>query len=299
MAWRRERTKEHTKINKRSLVTCYSLACVPAYSFRYTIPPYSLRRIVSVEHSPACNSGVPVRRIVSHSSGVPAQLPGQKETLHCDRQRKPGLSRAMGNVCRASGKERSASKSGKFISRAKTLQTAVNVSKGNKEKREKRKKKKRKQKTRETVGAQRHVYHHQTSPHDNSKTRHALTTSKSCRSDVPIILPGWECHTRGSWSTPTVPECLYGGRPRWLGTIVTRSTPHSNMVAERSSASGVQRPDSPQNPCSVLKAEPAVEAQAADDAASGNPTACCTESGWQTNPSTSSVSRRVRRAGSP
>ena len=39
--------------------------------------------------------------------------------------------------------------------------------------------------------------------------------------------------------------------------------------------------------------------QQADDIASGNPTACCTESGWQTNPSTPSVSRRVRRAGSP
>ena len=45
-------------------------------------------------------------------------------------------------------------------------------------------------------------------------TRHDINhstcnnASKSWRSDVPIILPGWEHHNGGSWSKPTVHPCL-------------------------------------------------------------------------------------------
>ena len=42
-----------------------------------------------------------------------------------------------------------------------------------------------------------------------TSTNHSTitTTTKSWRSDVPIILPGWECHTGGSRSKPTVHRC--------------------------------------------------------------------------------------------
>ena len=73
--------------------------------------------------------------------------------------------------------------------------------------------------------------------HDHSlvfTARHS--TSTSWRSDAPIILPGWEYHTRGSWLTSTVPKCLYGGR-LWMAltdcTKVHAATAHSNMVAEQ------------------------------------------------------------------
>ena len=53
-----------------------------------------------------------------------------------------------------------------------------------------------------------------TTPSDVFKIRNTLTTRKNWHFDAPIILPGWEC-TRGSRSTPTVPECLCGGKP-WV-----------------------------------------------------------------------------------
>ena len=46
------------------------------------------------------------------------------------------------------------------------------------------------------------------------------TTRKSWRSDTPIILPGWECHTGGSRSKPTVHRC----RPKTGGCgLLTRT----------------------------------------------------------------------------
>ena len=60
------------------------------------------------------------------------------------------------------------------------------------------------------------------------------TTRKSWRSDAPIILLGWECHTGGSRSKPTVHRC----RPKTGGCgLLTRThdepTKKNNMVAER------------------------------------------------------------------
>ena len=48
---------------------------------------------------------------------------------------------------------------------------------------------------------------HFPSPHVNLTTRNHSTTRKSWRSDAPIILPGWEYHTGGSRSKPTVHRC--------------------------------------------------------------------------------------------
>ena len=53
-----------------------------------------------------------------------------------------------------------------------------------------------------------------TTPSGGFEIRNTLTARKNWRCDAPIILPGWEC-TRGSRSTPTVPECLCGGKP-WV-----------------------------------------------------------------------------------
>ena len=48
---------------------------------------------------------------------------------------------------------------------------------------------------------------HFPSHHVNLTTRNHSTTRKSWRSDAPIILPGWEYHTGGSRSKPTVHRC--------------------------------------------------------------------------------------------
>ena len=58
------------------------------------------------------------------------------------------------------------------------------------------------------------------SPHVNMSISNHSTTRKSWRSDAPIILPGWECHTGGSRSKPTVHRC----RPKTGGCgLLTRT----------------------------------------------------------------------------
>ena len=58
------------------------------------------------------------------------------------------------------------------------------------------------------------------SPHVNMSISNHSTTRKSWRSDTPIILPGWECHTGGSRSKPTVHRC----RPKTGGCgLLTRT----------------------------------------------------------------------------
>ena len=65
------------------------------------------------------------------------------------------------------------------------------------------------------------------------------STSTSWRSDAPIILSGWEYHTRGSRLTSTVPECRHGGR-LWMAhqhhhrqhKSPRKTTTHSSMEAE-------------------------------------------------------------------
>ena len=61
---------------------------------------------------------------------------------------------------------------------------------------------------------------HFPSSHVNLTTRNHSTTRKSWRSDAPIILPGWEYHTGGSRSKPTVHRC----RPKTGGCgLLTRT----------------------------------------------------------------------------
>ena len=94
-------------------------------------------------------------------------------------------------------------------------------------------------------------------------TRHHARTKKrahtSWRSDVPIILPGWERYTGGSWSKPTVHLCLacQGGcglltEQSPQSTTTTTNEPNntshetmkSRMVAERKLQTHVrQEPD--------------------------------------------------------
>ena len=60
--------------------------------------------------------------------------------------------------------------------------------------------------------------------HDNNNHCTSKHASKSWRSDVPIILPGWEHHTGGSRSKPTVHPCPL----RWRGCGLLISTPTHN-----------------------------------------------------------------------
>ena len=56
-------------------------------------------------------------------------------------------------------------------------------------------------------------------------TTTTTTTTKSWRSDTLIILPGWECHTGGSRSKPTVHRCPQGGRGCGLLAKSTTTSP--------------------------------------------------------------------------
>ena len=59
------------------------------------------------------------------------------------------------------------------------------------------------------------------------------TTTKSWRSDTLVILPGWECHTGGSRSKPTVHRCSQSGRRLW--GLLAKSTTTSPMAQSQCS----------------------------------------------------------------
>ena len=61
------------------------------------------------------------------------------------------------------------------------------------------------------------------SPPVSSMLTTTTTTTKSWRSDTLIILPGWECHTGGSRSKPTVHRCSQSGRRLWVAQSTTTS----------------------------------------------------------------------------
>ena len=69
----------------------------------------------------------------------------------------------------------------------------------------------------------------------NHLRNHANHARKSWRSDVPIILPGWERHTGGSWSTPTVHRADFG--PEAVG-----SSNHKLLMSQTSIPTGGQVP---------------------------------------------------------
>ena len=56
------------------------------------------------------------------------------------------------------------------------------------------------------------------------------TTTKSWRSDTLIILPGWECHTGGSRSKPTVHRCSQSGRRLWVARQVHNHEPNGSAA---------------------------------------------------------------------
>ena len=60
------------------------------------------------------------------------------------------------------------------------------------------------------------------------------TTTKSWRSDTLIILPGWECHTGGSRSKPTVHRCSQSGRRLWVARQVHNHEPNGSAAVRQS-----------------------------------------------------------------
>ena len=59
------------------------------------------------------------------------------------------------------------------------------------------------------------------------------TTTKSWRSDTLIILPGWECHTGGSRSKPTVHRCSQRGRRLWVARQVHNHEPNGSATMQQ------------------------------------------------------------------
>ena len=59
------------------------------------------------------------------------------------------------------------------------------------------------------------------------------TTTKSWRSDTLIILPGWECHTGGSRSKPTVHRCSQSGRRLWVARQVHNHEPNGSATMQQ------------------------------------------------------------------
>ena len=68
------------------------------------------------------------------------------------------------------------------------------------------------------------------SPPDSSML---TTTTKSWRSDTLIILPGWECHTGGSRSKPTVHRCSQSGRRLWVARQVHNHEPNGSAAMQQ------------------------------------------------------------------
>ena len=66
-----------------------------------------------------------------------------------------------------------------------------------------------------------------------SSMRTTTTTTKSWRSDTLIILPGWECHTGGSRSKPTVHRCSQSGRRLWVARQVHNHEPNGSVTVQQ------------------------------------------------------------------
>ena len=66
-----------------------------------------------------------------------------------------------------------------------------------------------------------------------SSTITTTTTTKSWRSDTLIILPGWEYHTGGSRSKPTVHRCSQSGRRLWVARQVHNHEPNGSAAVRQ------------------------------------------------------------------
>ena len=64
-------------------------------------------------------------------------------------------------------------------------------------------------------------------------TTTTTTITKSWRSDTLIILPGWECHTGGSRSKPTVHRCSQSGRRLWVARQVHNHEPNGSAAVHQ------------------------------------------------------------------
>ena len=64
-------------------------------------------------------------------------------------------------------------------------------------------------------------------------TTTTTTTTKSWRSDTLIVLPGWECHTGGSRSKPTVHRCSQRGRRLWVARQVHKHEPNGSATIQQ------------------------------------------------------------------
>ena len=64
-------------------------------------------------------------------------------------------------------------------------------------------------------------------------TTTTTTQAKSWRSDTLIILPGWECHTGGSRSKPTVHRCSQSGRRLWVARQVHNHEPNGSAIVQQ------------------------------------------------------------------
>ena len=70
-------------------------------------------------------------------------------------------------------------------------------------------------------------------PVSSMLTTTTTTTTKSWRSDTLIILPGWECHTGGSRSKPTVHRCSQSGRRLWVARQVHNHEPNGSAAVHQ------------------------------------------------------------------
>ena len=88
-------------------------------------------------------------------------------------------------------------------------------------------------------------------PYTTATIPRATAQSKSWRYDVPIILPGWELHTGGSWSKPTVHPCLV--RQGGCGLLTQQHSTDAQMSPTLQHGSGATVATVPQSLRSVHK----------------------------------------------
>ena len=94
------------------------------------------------------------------------------------------------------------------------------------------------------------VQQNTTTRHDNNHST-CNNASKSWRSDVPIVLPGWEHHTGGSRSEPTVHPCLV--RQGGCGLLTQQISSDAQMSPTLQHGRGATDATNPQSIRSVHK----------------------------------------------
>ena len=87
--------------------------------------------------------------------------------------------------------------------------------------------------SRKGVGVYSTLSHSPRTLHQSVPCSQQQQQQQSWRSDTLIILPGWECHTGGSRSKPTVHRCSQSGRRLWVARQIHNHEPNGSATMQQ------------------------------------------------------------------